>query len=55
MFRQGQFYMGAGANQFALFCDNCGAVTIHAHDFNRKINGFSIEYVYENRDEDLEE
>lgn len=39
--------MGAGVNQFALWCDNCGAVTIHAKDFSRKIKGFSIEFNFE--------
>ena len=44
MKRRGANYMGAGVNQFSLFCDNCGAVVIHAVDFGKKIKGFSIKY-----------
>ena len=25
--------MGAGVNSFSLWCDNCGAVVVHACDF----------------------
>ena len=46
MKRGGANYMGSGVNQFALWCDNCGAVVIHAKDFNRKINGFSIKFEF---------
>lgn len=44
MKRKGTNYMGSGVNQFALWCDNCGAVLIHAKDFHRKIDGFSIKF-----------
>lgn len=49
MYQGGQIYLGSGTNQFALFCDNCGAVVIHTRHFSKKINGFSsIEYIFEN-------
>ena len=44
MKRAGENYIGSGVNQFALFCNNCGAVVIHAKDFHKKINGFSIKF-----------
>lgn len=40
----GARYFGAGVNQFALWCDNCGAIVIHAKDFGKKITGFSVNY-----------
>lgn len=44
MERRGANYMGGGVNHFALWCKDCGAVVIHAKDFRRKINGFSIKF-----------
>lgn len=42
MHRAGANYMGAGVNQFALWCNDCGAVVIHAKNFGKKITGFSL-------------
>lgn len=47
MERGGANYMGAGVNQFAMWCKNCGAVVIHAKDWRRKIKGFSINFEFE--------
>ncbi len=47
MERAGANYMGAGVNQFALWCKDCGVVVIHAKDWQRKINGFSIKFEFE--------
>ena len=47
MKRDGASYMGAGVNKFALWCDDCGAVVVHAKDFRRKINGFSVKFYFE--------
>ena len=44
MHRKGETYMGSCTNQFSLWCDNCGAVVIHAKNFNRKIDSVSINY-----------
>lgn len=44
MERRGANYLGAGVNRFALWCDTCGAVVIHAKDFSRKIKGFSVKF-----------
>lgn len=40
--------MGAGTNQFALWCENCGAVVIHAKNFYREISGFNIKFDLKN-------
>ena len=39
--------MGSGVNSFALWCEFCGAVVHHAHDFGRKIKGLAIKYDFE--------
>lgn len=44
MRRGGANRMGAGVNSFALWCDNCGAVVIHACDFGKKITGYEIKW-----------
>lgn len=44
MQRGGACHMGAGVNQFALWCNNCGAVVIHAKNFGRKITGFTTKF-----------
>ena len=49
MHRAGANYMGAGTNQFALWCENCGAVLIHAKNFSKKIDGFSINFTYKEK------
>lgn len=36
--------MGAGVNSFALWCDNCGAVVVHACDFGKKITGYEVKW-----------
>lgn len=48
MHRKGACYMGAGTNQFALWCENCGAVVIHAKNFYREISGFNIKFDLKN-------
>lgn len=48
MHQSGQIYLGSDTNQFALFCNNCGAVVIHARNYSKKINMFSIKYIFEN-------
>lgn len=40
----GQIRMGSGINSFSLWCDNCGAVVVHAHDFRRKITGYEVKW-----------
>lgn len=47
MERGGANYTGFGTNQFALWCKDCGAVVIHARNWGRKINGFSIKFEFE--------
>ncbi len=44
MRRGGANRMGAGVNSFALWCDNCGAVAIHACDFEKKITGYEVKW-----------
>lgn len=44
MKRGGANYMGAGVNQFALWCDNCGSVVIHAKEFGKKITSFTTKF-----------
>lgn len=44
MSRVGANFMGSGVNQFALWCDNCGAVLIHAHEQSKRITGFKVDY-----------
>lgn len=46
MKRGGPTYMGSGTNQFALWCDDCGAVVMHARNSSRKIEGYSIEFKF---------
>ena len=46
--KRGVGYMGAGVNQFALWCDNCGAVIIHAKESGKKITGFYVKFDTEN-------
>lgn len=29
---------------FALWCDNCGAVVVHARDFGKKITGYEVKW-----------
>ena len=53
MERRGANYMGSGVNQFVLWCDNCGAVVIHAKDFERKID--SVTCTFEFKDEEQKE
>lgn len=31
-------------NSFALWCDNCGAVVVHACDFGKKITGYEVKW-----------
>lgn len=47
MKRGGDLIMGSGVNQFALWCNNCGAVLIHAKEYGRKINGCSIKFEFD--------
>ena len=44
MRRGGANRMGAGVNSFALWCDNCGAVVVHACDFGKKITGYEVKW-----------
>ena len=44
MRRGGANRMGAGVNSFALWCDNCGAVVVHARDFGKKITGYEVKW-----------
>ena len=50
MRRGGSTHLGAGVNQFTLWCEDCGAITIHAKNFGRKITGFSIQFDYDSHD-----
>lgn len=47
MHNAGITYMGSGINQFAMWCDDCGAVVINARHSLKKIDGFSIEYRFD--------
>lgn len=44
MKRGGAIRIGAGVNSFALWCDNCGAVVVHACDFGKKITGYEVKW-----------
>ena len=44
MRRGGANRMGAGVNSFSLWCDNCGAVVVHACDFGKKITGYEVKW-----------
>jgi hypothetical protein len=44
MRRGGANRMGAGVNSFALWCNNCGAVVVHACDFGKKITGYEVKW-----------
>ena len=44
MRRGGANRMGVGVNSFALWCDNCGAVVVHACDFGKKITGYEVKW-----------
>ena len=44
MQRGGANRMDAGVNSFALWCDNCGAVVVHACDFRKKIIGYEVKW-----------
>lgn len=44
MRRRDAIMMGTGVNSFALWCDNCGAVVIHACDFGKKITGYDVKW-----------
>ena len=55
MRRGGATYTGAGVNQCSLWCDKCGAVVIHAKDFGRKIEGFSIKFELDDKKEENNE
>ena len=44
MRQAGPIHMGAGVNSFALWCNNCGAVTVHARDFGKKITGYEVKW-----------
>ena len=44
MQRGGSNRMGAGVDSFALWCDNCGAVVVHACDFGKKITGYEVKW-----------
>lgn len=47
MERRGVTRLGSGVNTFALWCSSCGAVVIHAHEYNRKIDSFEITFKME--------
>ena len=42
MKRAGANIMGSGVNSFALWCDNCGAVVVHACDFGKKLQDMRL-------------
>ena len=44
MKRGGAIRIGVGVNSFALWCDNCGAVVVHACDFGKKITGYEVKW-----------
>lgn len=44
MRRGGANRMGAGVNSFTLWCDNFGAVVVHACDFGKKITGYEVKW-----------
>ena len=49
--KQGSLVMGSGVNEFSYWCNNCGAVVIHARDSSdRKINEYSIKYGFDNKE-----
>ena len=44
MKRGGATHVGAGVNSFSLWCDNCGAVVVHACNFGKKITGYEVKW-----------
>lgn len=42
--KRGANRMGAGVNSFSLWCDNCGAVVVHACNFGKKITGYEVKW-----------
>ena len=44
MNRGGAIRIGVGVNSFALWCDNCGAVVVHACAFGKKITGYEVKW-----------
>lgn len=49
MERRGITRVGSGVNTFSLWCQRCGAVVIHARDFNRKIESCDIQFNFEEK------
>lgn len=53
MERKGPTYLGSGTNQFSLWCDNCGAVVIHAHNSARRITSIDMTFNCDKEKEEL--
>lgn len=47
MVRRGATRIGFGINTFSLWCQNCGAIVIHAKDSSKTIDSFEITFSFQ--------